>query len=73
MCSLRFSPVPTPRWKRPPSIIAEVAAAWATTAGWMRTVGQVTAVVTRSRVVAAMAPMTDQTKLDWPWRSVQGW
>ena len=51
-----------------------VAAAWARTAGWMRTVGQVTEVVTTIRSVrAAMPPSTDQTKADWPCSSVQGW
>ena len=40
--------MPTPRVNRPCVITAEVAAAWAITAGWMRTVGQVTAVVTGS-------------------------
>ena len=59
MCSLSASPLPTPNAKRPSSSTAEVAAAWASTAGWMRTVGQVTAVVTCSRsVAAASAPMT---------------
>ena len=43
------------------------------TAGWMRMSGQVTPVVTVRPVVAAMAPMTDHTKGDWPWRSIQGW
>ena len=42
MCSLSASPVPTPSSKRPSSSTAAVAAAWATIAGWMRTVGQVT-------------------------------
>ena len=48
MCSFSASPVPTPSPKRPSSSSALVAAAWATTAGWIRTVGQVTAVVTGS-------------------------
>jgi hypothetical protein len=39
----------------------------------MRTVGQVTAVVTRSRVVAAMPPITAQTNGLLPWRSFHGW
>ena len=47
MCSLSASPLPTPRVKRPSSRRALVAAAWATIAGWMRTVGQVTPVVDR--------------------------
>jgi len=50
-----------------------VAAAWAMIAGWMRTVGQVTAVVTGSEVAWAMAPMTAQTKGDSPCSSFQGW
>ena len=44
MCSLSASPLPTPRKKRPGIMAAEVAAAWAMIAGWMRTVGQVTPV-----------------------------
>ena len=44
--------MPTPRKKRPGISAAVVAAACATIAGWMRIVGQVTAVPTRSRVVA---------------------
>ena len=51
-----------------------MAAAWAITAGWMRIVGQVTAVVTCSRSVAvASAPMTDHTNGLWPCSSTQGW
>ena len=43
-------------------------------AGWMRTVGQVTAVVTRIRSVAwAIAPITDQTNGLWPCSSFHGW
>jgi len=34
MCSFRFSPAPTPRWKRSPDIAAVVAAICATIAGW---------------------------------------
>src|SRR5436305_348636 len=41
MCSFRFSPVPTPRKKRPGIIAAEVAAACAMIAGWILIVGQV--------------------------------
>ena len=62
MCSLRFSPLPIPNWNRPSVSCWVVAAAWARMAGWMRTVGQVTPVVMRWRVVAAMAPSTLQTK-----------
>ncbi len=73
-CSLRFSPLPTPKKKRPRSIVAAVAAAWATTAGWIRMVGQVTPVPTLIRsVVAAIAPMTAQTNGLWPCRSIHGW
>ena len=61
-CSFRFSPVPTPRKKRPSSIAADVAAACATMAGCVRMIGHVTPLPTRSvRVVAAIPPMTDQT------------
>ncbi len=45
MCSLRFSPLPTPSEKRPGRSAAAVAAAWAMIAGWMRVVGQVTPVI----------------------------
>ena len=51
-----------------------MAEAWAMTAGWMRTVGQVTPVVTVTSLVApAIAPMTPHTKGECPWRSTQGW
>src|SRR4030095_16251152 len=74
MCSLRFSPVPTPRKKRPSIIAAAVAAAWATMAGCMRMVGQVTHVPSSSRSVAcAMPPITAHTNGLWPCVSVQGW
>src|SRR3954471_20158477 len=73
MCSLSASPLPTPRLKRPSSMTALVAAAWATTAGWMRRVGQVTPVVTPSPVVAAIAPITDHTNGLWPCSSFHGW
>src|ERR1700761_7653185 len=36
------------------------------TAGWIRVVGQVTAVVTWRLVTWEIAPITDQTKLDCP-------
>jgi hypothetical protein len=35
-------------------------------AGWIRVVGQVTAVVTGRLVTWEIAPITDQTKLDCP-------
>jgi hypothetical protein len=74
MCSLRFSPVPTPNEKRPGSWLAAVAAAWAMIAGWMRVVGQVTPVISRSRSVAwETAPRTPQTKGLLPCWSTQGW
>ncbi len=65
--------MPTPRVNRPCVITAEVAAAWAITAGWMRTVGQVTAVVTGSEQTWETAPITDQTNGLWPCSSFQGW
>ena len=55
------------------SIRAEVAAAWAMIAGWVRTVGQVTAVVTGSEQACEMAPITDQTNGLWPCSSFHGW
>ena len=73
MCSLSASPLPRPRANRPSSRTALVAAAWATIAGWMRTVGHVTAVVTCISVACAMAPIVDHTKLLWPCSSFQGW
>jgi hypothetical protein len=66
-------PLPTPRRNRPWSSTEQVAAAWATIAGWMRTVGQVTAVVTSRLVVAPMPPMVVHTKGDCPWLSSHGW
>jgi hypothetical protein len=52
---------------------AAVAAACATMAGWTLTVGQVTAVPSRSRFVAcAIAPITLHTNGLWPWRSIHG-
>jgi hypothetical protein len=52
MCSLRFSPEPTPRKNLPGIIAAAVAEACAITAGWMRIVGQVTPVPRESLLVA---------------------
>ena len=43
--------MPTPRKKRPSNRQAAVAAAWATMAGWIRIVGHVTPVPTRSSLV----------------------
>ena len=73
MCSFNASPDPTPRVKRPPVSTAQVAAACAMIAGWMRTVGQVTAVVIGSEHTCETAPITDQTKPLWPWASFHGW
>jgi hypothetical protein len=73
MCSFRFSPVPTPREKRPSSITFEVAAAWAMIAGWMRIVGQVTPVVTGSEVACDKPPITLHTNGLLPCSSFQGW
>ncbi len=61
MCSLSASPDPTPSVNRPPSISPLVAAAWAMIAGWIRTVGQVTAVVTGRSQTCERAPITLQT------------
>lgn len=72
-CSFSASPLPTPRTNLPSSSTDEVAAAWAMTAGWTRTVGQVTAVVTGRSHTAQMAPITDQTNGLWPCSSIQGW
>jgi hypothetical protein len=49
-----------------------VAAACAMTAGWMRTVGHVTPVVTGRLVASAIAPITDQTNGLWPCSSIHG-
>ena len=73
MCSLSASPLPTPSPKRPSSSTELVAAAWATIAGWIRTVGQVTLVVTGRSVACEIAPMTDQTNGLWPCSSFHGW
>lgn len=73
MCSLRASPLPTPSRKRPSVITAVVAAAWAITAGCVRTVGQVTAVSTGSDTASESAPSTDQTNGLWPCASFHGW
>jgi len=63
--------VPSPRKKRPGVISAHVAAAWATIAGCTRNVGHVTAVPTRSRLVAcAIPPITLQTNGLYPCRSI---
>ena len=74
MCSFSSSPDPTPRKNRPSMSSADVAAAWATTAGWMRISGHVTAVPSRIRFVAsAIAPTTLQTNGLCPCASTHGW
>ena len=50
-----------------------MAAACAMTAGCVRTVGHVTAVVTGSLQTCESAPMTDQTNGLWPCSSFHGW
>ena len=51
-----------------------MAVAWASTAGWMRIVGQVTPTATGTDSVdAAIAPRTDHTNGLWPWAPVHGW
>jgi hypothetical protein len=60
-CSVRASPLPTPSTKRPCNWAAAVAAACAMIAGWMRTVGQVSAVVTGSAVACESALMIPHT------------
>jgi len=65
--------VPTPSRNRPSSSTAEVAAACATMTGWMRVVGQVTAVVTGSELTWPIAPIIDHTNGLWPCSSFQGW
>jgi hypothetical protein len=73
-CSLRRSPVPSPRKNRPGSNEAAVAAACATTAGCIRWIGAVTPVPTSSSSVAmAMAPSTPHTKGLSPWAGTHGW
>ena len=67
------SPLPMPKRNRPGAMSSDVAVACASTAGWIRYVGQVTAVVISRLVVAAMAPMTDHTNGLSPWASIHGW
>jgi hypothetical protein len=63
-----------PNQKRPSSIAAEVAVAWAIIAGWMRMVGQVTPVPRRIFSVAeAIPPITLHTNALSPCASIQGW
>ena len=53
---------------------ADVAAAWAMIAGWIRMIGQVTPVPRTSRSVAcATAPIVLQTNGLCPCASTQGW
>ena len=65
--------MPTPRVNLPSSWTAAVAAACAITAGWMRVVGQVTAVVTGSRQAWERAPIIPQTNGLCPCSSFHGW
>ena len=58
---------------RPPVSSADVAAAWATTAGCRRISGQVTAVVMGSEVTWEIAPISDQTNPLSPCSSSHGW
>ncbi len=74
MCPLSASPLPIPRRNLfSPNRTALVAAACAITAGWIRTVGQVTAVVTGTSHAWEIAPIIDQTNGLSPWALVQGW
>src|SRR2546423_727917 len=73
MCSLSASPVPTPSTNRPSSMTALVAAACAMIAGWIRVVGQVTAVITGSRQTWLSAPIVDHTNGLSPCASSHGW
>ena len=50
-----------------------MAAAWAITAGWIRTIGQVTAVVMGRSQARDTAPITDQTNGLLPCSSFHGW
>lgn len=73
MLSLRASPVPTPSVKRPSSSSALVPAACAMIAGWIRTVGQVTAVVTCRSQTWLIAPIMLQTSGLLPCSLFHGW
>ena len=50
-----------------------MAAAWAMIAGCVRTVGQVTAVVTGKEQTCETAPISDHTNGLWPCSSFHGW
>ncbi|MDH6624590.1 hypothetical protein M2271_002394 [Streptomyces sp. LBL] len=65
--------LPTPSRKRPFVITVLVSATCATTAGWIRTVGQVTAVSIGRDTASDRAPITDQTNGLWPCSSFHGW
>ena len=71
-CSFSASPEPTPKCSPPGSIRAAVATAWATTAGCVRMIGHVTAVVTGSDVTWLSAPITDHTNGLCPCSSFHG-
>jgi len=51
-----------PSTNLPSSSTALIAAAWAITMGWIRIVGQVTAVVTGNAQTWEIAPIIDHTK-----------
>lgn len=72
-CSLRRSPVPTPRNVRPSDSTAHVATAWATFTGWERSPSAVTPVPISIRSVAwSIAPSSDHTNGAWPWCGTHG-
>ncbi len=72
-CSLSASPVPSPSVNVPSHILAAVAAAWATIAGWYRWIGQVTWVMMGNDVAWHNAPMTVQANGDSPCSPIHGW
>ncbi len=66
--------MPTPRKNRPGIIAADVAAACATSAGWILISGHVTPVPRRMRSVAsAIPPITLHTNGECPCSSTHGW
>lgn len=68
-------PTPKPKRGKPDfssASAATLAVAWASTAGWMRSVGQVTAVYIRRSVTCAIAPRMVQTKGELPCSLFQG-
>jgi hypothetical protein len=73
MCSLSASPEPSPSQCRPGYIAANVADAWATTAGWYRNVGAVTPGPKSPRVRSPTAVNTFHTNADCPCAGTHGW